>query len=45
MADHPSTAVADLVVKLHSNIDNIHQCIQSLSDTSYDAELELLETE
>ncbi|KAE9371006.1 hypothetical protein N431DRAFT_491472 [Stipitochalara longipes BDJ] len=42
----PSTAVADLVVKLHSNIDSIHQCIQSLSDTSsHDAELERLATE
>jgi len=42
----PSTAVADLVVKLHSNIDDIHACIQSLSDTaSHDAELERLSTE
>jgi hypothetical protein len=46
MWEHPSTAVADLVFKLHSNIDSIDQCIQSLSDAaSHDAELERLSTE
>ena len=46
MWEHPSTVVADLVVKLHSNIDSIDQCIQSLSDAaSHDAELERLSTE
>ena len=46
MWEHPSTVVADLVVKLHSNIDSIDQCIQSLSEAaSHDAELERLSTE
>jgi cell division protein FtsB len=38
--------VADLVVQMHSNIDSIHQCVQTLSDTaSHDAEMEKLEQE
>lgn len=40
------TTVADLVVQLHSNIDSIHQCVESLSDTKdHDVELEKLESE
>jgi len=42
--DNPS--VADLVVSLHANIDSIHQCVQSLSDTrKHDVEMERLEQE
>lgn len=35
--------VADLVTDLHSNIDSIHKCIKSLSNTSHEAEIERLE--
>ncbi|CZR67830.1 uncharacterized protein PAC_17729 [Phialocephala subalpina] len=44
--ENPSSKVADLVTLLHTNIDSIHACINSLSDTtSHDAELERLEQE
>ncbi len=46
MEENAGTAVPERVVKLHSNIDRIHQCIQSLSHTaSHDAELERSATE
>ncbi|KAK2623521.1 hypothetical protein QTJ16_007075 [Diplocarpon rosae] len=43
MADQTSSTVTALVSKLHANIDSIHACIASLSDTAkHDAELERL---
>lgn len=37
--------VADLVTDLHTNIDSIHKCIESLSDISHEKEVERLERE
>ncbi|OWP01521.1 hypothetical protein B2J93_7033 [Marssonina coronariae] len=46
MADGTSSTVTALVSKLHANIDRIHACIASLSDTSkHDVELERLSEE
>ncbi|RDL39928.1 uncharacterized protein BP5553_04268 [Venustampulla echinocandica] len=41
-----TSSVADLVVQLHSNIDSIHKCVESLSDTKgHDELMEQLETQ
>ena len=36
-------AIAELVTVLHSNLDSIHKCIESLSSNSHEAEMECLE--